>query len=57
MRSVVILDHSEDTGTENEENIEKMNESFISMKGILCIFKKSRERFSENSFKWTNVLN
>lgn len=34
---LVFLDHSEDIGEENEGNIKKVNEGFISMKGNLSI--------------------
>ena len=32
-----VLDRREDTGEGNEENIEELNESFITMKGDLGI--------------------
>ena len=40
MGILVVLNHREETGKENEENIEKVNVSFITMKGNLGIFKK-----------------
>lgn len=45
VRLLVVLDHHEDAGEGNEENIEKVNESFILMKCTLGIFKKLRENF------------
>ena len=37
MRIPSVLDHREDTGEGNEENIEEVNESYITMKGNLGI--------------------
>ena len=51
MGSLVVPDHSEDTNKGNEENIEKVNDSFISMKGTLGILKKLRESFARKYLK------
>ena len=48
---MVVLDYSENAGDENKENINKVNEGFISMKGNLSILKRSREK----SFKKTTL--
>ena len=34
---LVVLDHSDDAGEGNEENIEEVKESFTSMRGNLSI--------------------
>lgn len=51
MRTLVVFNHCEDVGEKNEENIEKVNESFISMKGNLSILKKLGKIRQKNNFK------
>lgn len=38
-----VFDHGEDVDEENEKNIEKLNEDFISMKGNMSSFEKLKE--------------
>ena len=51
---LVIFVPCEDVSEENKENIEEINDDFISMKGNLRIL---RETLLENNFKWMNVPN
>ena len=41
---LVVLDHREHTDERNEENIEEVTKSFISMKGDLRVIKKIRKK-------------
>ena len=41
VKMLVVLDHHEDVGKENEENINEAKESYISKKGDFGILRKS----------------
>ena len=47
VRILGVLDHREDTGGENEENIEEVKEDFITMKGNSGIFKILKKKVAE----------
>lgn len=52
-----VLDHNEDIGKENKENIEEVNESFILMVVNLSILKNKGKNLLKNSINWTGALN